>query len=157
MESRLTRLVAENYPRIATDLLNPMVATLQLARDYFGGDLDTYLMLLVIAIRTANPRDLPSEAAERLNSGEIPTFPGLGTNVRSVADSLGIPKETARRKIQDLLDTGWVARQDSQLYFTARAHEDLAPLQRALEALAVHYFQVVSRLDAENALHPAAP
>jgi hypothetical protein len=156
VESRLTRLVAENYPRIATDLFDPLVATLQLARDYFGGDLDSYLMLLVITIRTLDPRGLTPGTTEPPGDG-APIALGLGTNVRSVADSLGIPKETARRKIQDLLDTGWVTRHGGQLYFTERAQHDLAPLRLAHEALAVHYYQVVSRLNAENELRPTAP
>ena len=151
MDHSLIRLVAENYPRVASDLLEPMLAILQLARKYFGGDLDSFLMLLVIAIRTTDHQAFASESPERLISGEIPVFPGLGTNIRSVADSLGIPKETARRKIQDLLDTGWVARQDGQLFFTARAHQDLAPLREEIEKLAVHYFEIVASLNAANA------
>jgi hypothetical protein len=142
----ISHLVAQHYPEIATDLVNPLLRTIQLAKRYCGGDLDKFLVLLIVAVQTTRHKGFTSEPPERLMSGEIPVFPGYGANVRSIADSLDMPKETARRKVQELLEVGWLARQDGLLYFTARAYQQLAPVQEAIETLAVRYFEVVTKL-----------
>lgn len=139
-------LVAQHYPEVATDLLNPLLHAIQLARQYCGGDIDKFLVLLIVALQTTRHKGFSSEPPERLISGEIPVFPGYGTNIRSIADSLDMPKETARRKVQELLETGWLVRQEGLLYFTARAYQELAPVREAIEMLAARYFEVVLKL-----------
>jgi DNA-binding IclR family transcriptional regulator len=81
-----------------------------------------------------------------LLSGEIPIFPTLGTNVRSVAESTGTPKETVRRKVGELIEAGWISRQGNELRFTALAYQELAGARVAIEDLAVSNFQVVADL-----------
>lgn len=142
----IPRLVAQHYPEIATDLLNPLLRAIQLARRYCGGDIDKFLVLLIVATQTTRHKGFSSEPPERLMSGEIPVFPGYGTNIRSIADSLDMPKETARRKVQELLEAGWLVRQEGLLYFTAHAYQQLAPVREAIEMLAVRYFEVVTKL-----------
>lgn len=139
-------LLAQHHPEIATDLLSPLLRAIQLARQYCGGDIDKFLVLLIVALQTTRHKGFSSEPPERLISGEIPVFPGYGTNIRSIADSLDMPKETARRKVQELLETGWLVRQDGLLYFTARAHQELAPVREGIEMLAARYFEVVLKL-----------
>lgn len=144
-------LLAQHYPEVATDLLNPLLHAVQLARQFCGGDTDKFLVLLIVAIQTTRHKGFSSEAPERLMSGEIPVFPGYGTNIRSIADSLDMPKETARRKVQELLEAGWLAREKGLLYFTARAYQQLAPVREAIEALAARYFEVVCKLQERQA------
>jgi hypothetical protein len=142
----LTQLVAENYPRIATDLLAPILDLLRLAREYCDGDVDKFLVIVLVAIRTTKHPDFAKLSPQQLISGEVPVFPGLGTNARSIAQSLDIPKETIRRKVAELIDAGWLVRDRSRLYFTAHAYQKLAPVREQIERLAVLNYEAVSKL-----------
>ena len=122
----LRRLVADNYPAIARGLLRPLLHLLSISREACGGDVDKFLIMLVIAIRTTEHECFATYSQEQLLSGEIPIFPTLGTNVRSVAESTGTPKETVRRKVGELIEAGWISRKGNELRFTAVAYQDLA-------------------------------
>jgi len=65
--------------------------------------------------------DLPSE---KVLSGDLDTLPTLWTNIRSIADSTGIPRETVRRKVNDLIKDGLVKRSGQLLTITPRAFPD---------------------------------
>ncbi|RAK59354.1 hypothetical protein DJ021_05800 [Phenylobacterium hankyongense] len=145
MEHELKHLVARRYPAIATDLLSPLLKLLSVSRQYCG-DVDTFLVVLVVAIQTTRHGGFAARTPEQLLSGEMPVFPGLGTNGRSIAESLGIPKETVRRKVAELIEMGWFARRDGKLYFTAEAYRQLAPVRDQLETLAVRYYKTVAAL-----------
>jgi len=139
-------LVAENYPAIARSLLRPLLHLLSLSREACGGDVDKFLIMLVIAIRTTEHEGFAAYSQAQLLSGEIPVFPTLGTNVRSVAESTGTPKETVRRKVSELIEAGWISRAGNELRFTAVAYQDLAGVRVAIEDLAVSNFRVVADL-----------
>lgn len=149
MASDLTQLVADNYPQIATDLLTPLLKLMQLSRDHCGGDVDKFLVLLVVALRTTRHREFAGYTPEQLASGEVKVLPGLGTNGRSIAASLGMPKETVRRRVCELVDAGWLARHNARLYFTAKGHQELAPVREQIERLAANNYDVVARLVAD--------
>jgi hypothetical protein len=55
--------------------------------------------MLSVAIRTTEHTAFATFSQAQLLSGEVPIFPTLGTNVRSIADSIGAPRETIRRKV----------------------------------------------------------
>ncbi len=143
---RLLHLVAGNYPALAHSLLRPLLDLLSVSRDACGGDIDKFLIILVIAVRTTEHALFATFTPEQLLSGEIPVFPSLGTNVRSVAESVGVPKETVRRKVIELAEAGWIARKGNELRFTARAYRDLAGVRASIERLAVRNFQTVAEL-----------
>ena len=138
--------VAENYPVIAHDLLRPLLDLFSTARMLCGGDVDKFLIMLVVANRTTEHKLFASYSQQQLLSGEVPIFPGLGTNIRSIADSIGAPRETVRRKVGELIETGWIVRQGTDLYFTAIAYQQLANARVAIEHLAVRNFEVVAAL-----------
>jgi hypothetical protein len=142
----LRRLVADNYPAISRNLLRPLLNLFSLSREACSGDIDKFLIMLVVAIRTTEHGGFAAYTPAQLISGELPVFPTLGTNVRSVAESTGAPKETVRRKVQELVAAGWISRQGNELRFTARAYQDLAQVRIAIEELAVSNFEVVSDL-----------
>lgn len=139
-------LVADHYPTIARSLLRPLLHLLSISRDTCGGDFDKFLIMLVIAIRTTEHESFATYSQAQLLSGEIPIFPTLGTNVRSVAESTGAPKETVRRKVAELIEAGWISRAGNELRFTAVAYQDLAGVRVAIEDLAVSNFDVVANL-----------
>jgi hypothetical protein len=147
LRKALQHLLASHYPQVAADLLEPLTRLLQLARTSCEGDSDKFLILLLIGLRTSQHREFRAETPERIAGGEIPVLPSLGLNVRSIAESLAIPKETVRRKVQDLIEAGWVVRQDGNLHATARAYQDLTPLREEIVALATRYYEVVAQLE----------
>jgi len=148
----LIRLVEDSYPVIAKDLLNPLLELLLLSRDYCSGDIDKFLVLLVVGVRTTEHQQFAGFTKAELMSGDIEVFPGLGTNARSIAASTGIPKETVRRKVAELVEAGWLARDGHNLYFTSRAFVALAPVRESVERLAVRYHDVVAALAREPAV-----
>jgi DNA-binding IclR family transcriptional regulator len=58
-------------------------------------------------------------------------------NVRGIADSTGLSRETARRKVAELVALGWITRIGGSLHFTPEGYRALAAGRAALEALAL--------------------
>jgi DNA-binding MarR family transcriptional regulator len=138
--------MTEHYPAIASRLLGPLLRLLTLAREACGGDAEKYLILLVVGMRTTeHPRFKALSQAELLN-GEIPVLPSLGTNVRSIAESVSIPRETVRRKVAELIEAGWIVRRGDRLCVTSRGYAEMTPVREAVQALAIADFQVVAEL-----------
>ena len=108
--------------------------------------MDKFLIMLVVAVRTTEDKRFATYSQSQLLSGEVPVFPSLGTNVRSISDSVGVPRETIRRKVGELVAAGWIAREDHELRFTALAYQQLAEARVAIENLAARNFDVVSGL-----------
>jgi DNA-binding MarR family transcriptional regulator len=142
----VAELVAENYPALALRLLRPLLDLFTLGRESCGGDLDKFLIMLVIAVRTTEHGLFATYTQAQLLSGEIPVFPTLGTNVRSIAASVGLPRESVRRKVAELVEAGWIKREGNELQFTTSAYQDLARAREAIEQLAVRNFETVSSL-----------
>lgn len=142
----LLHLVAAEYPKAALRLLRPLLDLLCVAREACGGDFDKFLIMLVVAIRTTEHPLFATFAQEELLDGTIPVFPSLGTNIRSAADSLGLPRETVRRKVGELIDAGWIVRQSNELRFTDHAYRELAGARVGIERLAVRNFEAVADL-----------
>lgn len=94
-------------------------------RAVVGGDLDMALILTVIGERHFTRRvDESMPTYETM--GDTETGPGDSINTLSLAQYTGIPRETARRKVAQLVEVGWVtidAR--GNLLATAKAAEDL--------------------------------
>lgn len=140
------RRVEHNYPRIAHQLLGPLLELLASSRRELGGDLDKFLIIMAIGLRTTSqPEYRLLEAAEIL-AGKVDMPPTNGTNSGSIADSLGIARETTRRKVVELVQAGWVMRERGRLYLTERALRGIAPLRLQMIDLAVRYHDVVERL-----------
>lgn len=153
----LLRLIAAEYPKAALRLLRPLADLLCVARDACGGDLDKFLIMLALAIRTTEHPLFATYAQKDLLDGTIPVFPSLGINVRSIADSLGLPKETVRRKVGELIGAGWIVRRGNELRFTDRAYRELAGARVGIERLAVRNFEAVTDLIRKSSPPPAEP
>jgi hypothetical protein len=103
-------------------------STLIRIRNRFRGDLDQYLIYLVFLLN-----DLSREISSRgVPAGRKPEARGL--NALSIADITGIPRETARRKLQMLVAEGYVERACDGLYYLGDRYGldqfffDLSPL-----------------------------
>lgn len=150
----LLPLLRSRYLEIAKDLLAPFLEVLRVGRDTFGGDLDKLTILLVVAMRTAEHKDIVTVDVEGVLNGDVEVFPSLSTNVRSIADSTGIPKETVRRKVAALVEDGWIRRQDHQLSLAPHASRNLTALREELLQLALRNQQTVTALRSSQELRP---
>lgn len=107
-------------------------------RDSFDGDLDAMLIVAVVAIgvRGENWKGALLETSNELMTVE-------STNTLSIAQATGIPRESARRKLNTLQGKGWLTRDDSGNWIlTEKIATDL---QEATSAT-VDYIRAVSRL-----------
>lgn len=139
----LVELVTANYALVARDLLNPMLELLRLSR-LCTGDAESFLILLVIAVRVAEDPQFRAASVEDLVP--LAELPSRGTNIRSIAASLDMPKETVRRKVAELAEAGWVVRREGELTLSGRVFTDLANLKRSLEELAARNYLTVHEL-----------
>jgi DNA-binding Lrp family transcriptional regulator len=129
-------------PQFSDALLRPLLAYLLVAREATGGDLELNIILLVIAIRTVeHPEFRRLSMMDRL--GEAQVFPSLGVNTHSISESSGIPRETVRRKVAELVQRGWIAQVGKNLHFASKAYVELAAIREARERLALDYYELV--------------
>jgi DNA-binding MarR family transcriptional regulator len=146
MRQDLLGLLDRHYPRVARDLLGPLIGLLSAARVACSDDLDKLLILLVVVVRTAEHPSFEHLTTEQLTSGEFRVFPSLGTNMRSIAESTGMPRESVRRKVADLIAKGWIARDGNDLQLTVQAFRELAPLREGLKIVAARHAEAVLAL-----------
>ncbi|WP_374469220.1 hypothetical protein [Phenylobacterium sp.] len=144
-EELLSR-VRDSYPVVAPDLLQPLLRFMTVERERVGGDTDKILVMLVIAVRTTQHPEFRAFTTEELIAGEVAVLPSLGINIRSIADSTGIPKETVRRKVGELIEAGWLVKEDNHLRYTAEGFNAVEPARQAIEEMAVRNYEVVQRL-----------
>lgn len=108
-------------------------------RRHFDGDLDRMLVLAIIGARTLSRGSIEGLCYDRFMALERFGEPAP-INVQSIADYSGIPRETVRRKVNDLERSGWVVRGDKgHLSASNKAAEDLAPATEA----AIRYLHTV--------------
>lgn len=98
-------------------------------RAAFGGDLDMFLVLAVIGDRSFSQRKAdPAIDFKTFQSAPNGTSP-MDINIRSISDFSGIPRETVRRKVNQLAEKGWVTRkEDGFIVATEKAKRELEPL-----------------------------
>lgn len=106
------------------------------------GDLDTVLLLSAIGDRSMSSRktDWSRTDEELYRKWEKRPAPE-NINLQSLSDFTGVPRETARRKVSELIERGWVER-TSEGYFvvTRKCAADLEPAtERGIEYLADMY------------------
>lgn len=102
-------------------------------RKHFRGDLDRLLLLAVIGDRTLVARKVrKSRSYAEFLQGEFADFKPNAINYQSISEFTGMPRESVRRKVTELMDLGWVRRnEEGFLVATQKASEDLAPLTEA--------------------------
>lgn len=143
MPQQLLPLLRRRYPQLAKDLVAPLLDALSVGRATCDGDLDKLLILLVVAMRTAEDRRWADVDFDEALSGAVASYPSLTTNVRSIADSTGIPKETVRRKVAQLVASGWIHRAGNQLSLAPTASRMLTGFREQLLQLALRHHQAV--------------
>jgi hypothetical protein len=117
------------WPVVAKDILGATLECLSAAREAGGGDVDLFLIMLTVALRTAEHQEFRNLTYEDLVEGHAAELPSLTTNVRSIAASLGMPRETARRKVALLIEMGWIE-SDGNLLRVPHGHGTRATAMR---------------------------
>lgn len=97
-------------------------------RRVFGNDMDKIMVLAAIGQQMLNDPAMAGLAP--LAEGDV--FPPINrnrlTNAGSIAAAVGIPRESVRRKINELVAAGWVLRDaDGRLSVAPSAATDLRP------------------------------
>lgn len=101
-------------------------------RKHFGGDMDAMLILSAIGERTLTPQRSAGLTYPEFLTGRRNDSRKGRINTQSIADSTGIPRESVRRKVLDLIGRGWVKRNDDGTFeVTEKAAVDLAPATEA--------------------------
>ncbi len=144
MDVKIMAAFGRIWPAHVSSLADFLIA----CRTSFNGDLDMFLVMTVIGDRTFSQRHVdPDLDYETFRSGVGPSTTSLDINLRSIADFSGIPRETVRRKINQLVKLGWVVKQpNGSLLATSKARDDLEPLTRA----SIQYISRMQKLFSET-------
>lgn len=123
----------ENFGRVWPRHVARLTQFLIECRRHFDGDLDLFLMLCVIGDRTFAERNVPPDMTfDSWNAAEVNDIRSEDINVQSIANFSGLPRETVRRKLNTLLEKGWVVRDEKgYIRATEAAKKDLEPLTRS--------------------------
>ncbi len=98
-------------------------------RRFFDGDLDLCLVMMVVGERTFAQRNAPNMSYDEWAKTPVVSVKHEAINLQSIADYSGIPRETVRRKLDQLMAKGWVARDARRyVYATDKAKQDLESL-----------------------------
>lgn len=102
------------------------------SRKLCESDLDQVLILSAIGTRTLLNRRTEGLSYDEFLEGRRTTRVTKKINLQSIADGTGIPRETARRKINRLVARGWLKKNnDGSLEVSDRAVRELAPATQA--------------------------
>ena len=142
--SELSELVSRNMPGVVSEFTGPLARMLISARDACGGDLEKFLVLLVISLRSSIHPEFKSMTPP---PGPLGTaLPSFGINVASIAASTGIPKETVRRKVDALAETGWVVREGGEIKPTPAGYIEISPVRDEIVKMYVGGYRAIERL-----------
>ncbi len=110
-----------------------LLSTLIKRRDYYSGDLDNFIIHMVLVLGELKAMNLAADSSAR---GLSQPAGGHGVNVQSLSDITRIPRESVRRKLTMLIESGLVRRGPDRLLYPGPASdlntffEDLSPLLR---------------------------
>ena len=157
MDDRILAAFGKVWPVHVGSLTKFLIA----CRKTFDGDIDMFLVLAVIGDRTFSQRHAdPEMDYEGFRSDGPARTPALDINLRSIADFSGIPRETVRRKINQLVKLGWVKKQrDGAFHATSKAKKELEPLTLAsIQYLSAMMQLFMTTFEAEApAMQPGRP
>lgn len=135
-------LLTAHYPRVAARMLAPLIEMMAGARREHG-DLDRLLILITLAQRAYTEPDV---AEALLGDDAAPGLKPRATNTLSLAHAIFLPKETVRRKINELVDMGLATRQSRGIAITAAGVRHLARTRAALIRMSVGHYEIINRL-----------
>jgi hypothetical protein len=135
-------LLTAHYPRVASRVLAPLIELMASARREHG-DLDRLLILMTLAQRAYTE---PEVAEALLADDPPPDLRARATNTLSLAQAIYLPKETVRRKLNELVDMGLAARESRGVTITPAGVRHLVRTRAALIRMSAAHYEIISRL-----------
>ncbi|MCR5874133.1 hypothetical protein LRS10_08140 [Phenylobacterium sp. J426] len=142
MAAPIEALLTERYPAVAARVLAPLIDTMALAREEHG-DLDRLLILLTLAQRAYTE---PAVAEALLTQRATPDLTPRATNILSLAQAIHLPKETVRRKLNELIEMGCAVRQSRGVAITPEGVRQLRNVRASLIRMIAAHHEIVERL-----------
>ncbi|WP_431299011.1 hypothetical protein [Tabrizicola sp. BL-A-41-H6] len=138
-------LIRERYAEIWPKILDPWTQYLISARSAFDGDLDKMVILAVVGLMSLKDKGLlernpPSISYDDLAKPGATATDAQPINIESIALYTGIPRESVRRKVQELIGRKWIAR-DTRGYLVV-----LPAAASDLEVLSSHLFRLIGQV-----------
>lgn len=123
-------LLHDNFGKLHAGHVAALTRHLVECRNAFGGDLDLFLVMTIIGERTFTARNAPDTMTHNdFLQRSVRDLEPAAINLQSIADYSGIPRETVRRKIETLLEMGWIVRDKNRfMTVTDKAKANLKPL-----------------------------
>jgi len=104
----LETFIEAHYGQIQYHFVEFIVGHLADCSRVFGGDLQEMLVLGIIGQVLLNTYNKGTPLEDRSNFGAI--------SASRIADVLGIPRETVRRKLRSLSERGWIVQTDDAMW-----------------------------------------
>lgn len=109
-----------------------MLRLCRLAMDIYGPDIERFVVYMAVISAGISHFQRDSELRARYaDDAPLPNELRLGVSRRAIAESVGLPRETVRRKIKALIESGHVFEEDGLV----KARGPVIDLDRNLEFL----------------------
>jgi len=151
----VSEAIRSNYSRLNLIWTEGVIEALTNLRTVFGNDMDKIVVLAVIG-QSAQRLIPPNKTYDMaLASANQPLPNNAVTNIQSITDSTGIPRESVRRKVNELIAAGWVERlPDGSLRIIGSAvANDIRPVtERQFEVIDKTMTAMITELEAMRVL-----
>jgi hypothetical protein len=145
LRGQVERLFRSDFPRFQGLWVEQHLRLMLALRRHVGNDLDKIIILSAIGQQQLGDPGRQQRAYAPSAQGEPPDHSGRFTNIDRIAAATGIPRESVRRKVNELIKVGWVVRTGSRaLAVHPRAAVDMQPATETV-------FDMLDRLFAEFA------
>jgi hypothetical protein len=126
-------------------------------RSIYGNDVDVAIIAETIAVGAIEPYMRSQEFRERHSDirSIVGTESQRGINAFSIAAATGIPRETVRRKIKQLISLGVVVEKEPSLYVIHPGFLQSSPVLGMLKEIETALMLFLSNCHAEALLKPA--
>lgn len=136
VQGLVTRLMEEDFVAAHALWVEGHLRVLSGLRQAFGNDMDKVMVLAAIGQQMLNDPAMAGLPLRPDTAMPVEVPPSRLTNAGSIAAALGIPRESVRRKVNELVTAGWVVRDEAgHLAVAPQAAADLGPV--TLNAIAM--------------------
>jgi hypothetical protein len=110
MRGLVERLFRSDFPRYQTIWVEEHLRLMLALRRFVANDLDKIIILAVIGQQQLSDPTRPPAAYAPSDEAPPPVYSARFTNVDRISAATGIPRESVRRKVNELIEAGWVVR-----------------------------------------------
>lgn len=150
--------VRANFGRIWPVHVSSLTSFLLACRKAFDGDMELFLVLAIIGDRTFSQRNADQDVdfntwQSAIDNCAVPE----NINVQCIADYSGIPRETVRRKVCELMRRDWVVKDErGSLSATLKCRLDLEVTTNEAIRYIESMFRVMERCSSQIEREPTS-